>query len=67
MRLDLARRILADSRCRVTEAALATGFANMAHFSRAYQARFGERPSRTGERGTNLPGLLCGQPGGLHS
>lgn len=53
MRLDLARRILADSRCRVTEAALATGFSSMAHFSRVYQARFAERPSRTGERGTS--------------
>ncbi len=52
MRLDQARRILADSRCRVTEAALATGFTHLAHFSRAYQARFDERPSVTAERGT---------------
>jgi AraC family carnitine catabolism transcriptional activator len=51
MRLDQARRILTDSRCRVTEAALATGFTHLAHFSRAYQARFGERPSITAERG----------------
>ncbi|HSH48920.1 MAG TPA: helix-turn-helix domain-containing protein [Halomonas sp.] len=51
MRLDQARRILTDSRCRVTEAALATGFTHLAHFSRAYQARFGERPSATAERG----------------
>src|SRR5699024_3007284 len=36
MRLDQARRILTDSRCRVTEAALATGFTHLAHFSRAY-------------------------------
>lgn len=52
MRLDQARRILADSRCRVTEAALATGFTHLAHFSRAYQARFQERPSVTAGRGT---------------
>lgn len=52
MRLDQARRILADSRCRVTQAALATGFTHLAHFSRAYQARFGERPSVTAERGS---------------
>lgn len=51
MRLDQARRILTDSRCRVTEAALATGFTHLAHFSRAYQARFAERPSTTAERG----------------
>lgn len=53
MRLDQARRILTDSRCQVTEAALATGFAHLAHFSRAYQARFSERPSVTAERGVN--------------
>ncbi|RXE47065.1 AraC family transcriptional regulator [Chromohalobacter israelensis] len=52
MRLDYARRLLADSRCRVTEAALSSGFVHLAHFSRAYQARFGERPSVTAERGT---------------
>lgn len=51
MRLDQARRILTDSRCRVTEAALATGFTHLAHFSRAYQARFDERPSVTAVRG----------------
>ncbi|WP_048305630.1 GlxA family transcriptional regulator [Halomonas sp. PR-M31] len=51
MRLDQARRILTDSHCRVTEAALTTGFTHLAHFSRAYQARFGERPSVTAERG----------------
>ncbi|WP_163649955.1 GlxA family transcriptional regulator [Modicisalibacter sp. 'Wilcox'] len=56
MRLDQARCILADSRCRVTEAALACGFTQLAHFSRAYQARFGEPPSRTAERGTTERG-----------
>lgn len=56
MRLDQARRILADSRCRVTEAALASGFTHLAHFSRAYQARFGEPPSRTAERGSTERG-----------
>ncbi|MDN3526303.1 GlxA family transcriptional regulator [Halomonas sabkhae] len=51
MRLDQAQRLLAASHCRVTEAALATGFAHLAHFSRAYRARFGEAPSVTAERG----------------
>ncbi|QEM84116.1 GlxA family transcriptional regulator [Halomonas binhaiensis] len=51
MRLDQAQRLLADSRCRVTEAALATGFTHLAHFSRTYRSRFGEAPSVTAERG----------------
>lgn len=52
MRLDRARQLLADSRSRVTEAALATGFTQPAHFTRAYRRRFGEAPSVTAERGT---------------
>ncbi|GEK47257.1 GlxA family transcriptional regulator [Bisbaumannia pacifica] len=55
LRLDQARRILADSRCRVTEAALAAGFTQPAHFSRAYRQRFNEAPSTTAERGTLDP------------
>ena len=51
MRLDRARQLLADSRSRVTEAALATGFTQPAHFTRAYRRRFGESPSETAERG----------------
>ena len=52
MRLDRARQLLADSRSRVTEAALATGFTQPAHFTRAYRQRFDEAPSVTAERGT---------------
>jgi AraC family carnitine catabolism transcriptional activator len=52
MRLDEAHRILADSRCWVTQAAQSTGFTHLAHFSRAYRQRFGESPSVTAERGS---------------
>ncbi|GHE21119.1 GlxA family transcriptional regulator [Halomonas urumqiensis] len=52
MRLDRARQLLADSRCQVTEAALATGFTQPAHFTRAYRSRFGEAPSITADRGS---------------
>ncbi|QOR38002.1 GlxA family transcriptional regulator [Billgrantia diversa] len=52
MRLDRARQLLADSRCQVTEAALATGFTQLAHFTRAYRRRFDEAPSVTAERGS---------------
>src|SRR5699024_4307045 len=51
IRLDHAQRILAASRLSVTEAALATGFEHLAHFSRAYKARFGESPRVTAQRG----------------
>ncbi|MFC0266840.1 GlxA family transcriptional regulator [Kushneria aurantia] len=50
LRLDRARRILIDSRISVTQAALATGFEHVAHFSRAYRQRFGEPPSVTAGR-----------------
>lgn len=50
MRLDRARQLLADSRCFVTEAALASGFIQPAHFTRAYRKRFGEAPSAIVER-----------------
>lgn len=51
MRLDRAQRLLAGSHCRVTEAAMATGFQHPAHFSRAYRARFAESPRETAARG----------------
>nr|WP_290955895.1 GlxA family transcriptional regulator [Halomonas sp.] len=50
MRLDRARQLLADSRSFVTEAALASGFTQPAHFTRAYRNRFGEAPSAIVER-----------------
>ncbi|WP_447956043.1 GlxA family transcriptional regulator [Vreelandella sp. EE7] len=52
MRLDRAQRLLAASRCRVTEAALAAGFTQPSHFTRAYRKRFDEAPSTTAERGS---------------
>lgn len=52
IRLDCAQRILADSQLSVTQAAVATGFDYLAHFSRAYKARFGESPRTTAQRGT---------------
>ncbi|GHB16288.1 GlxA family transcriptional regulator [Salinicola rhizosphaerae] len=51
LRLDRAYQILADSRASVTQAGLAAGFLQPAHFSRAYRARFGESPSTTAGRG----------------
>ncbi|WP_136255712.1 GlxA family transcriptional regulator [Onishia niordana] len=51
MRLDRAQRLLAGSHCRVTEAAMASGFQHLAHFSRAYRARFSETPRDTAARG----------------
>ncbi|SHM29910.1 transcriptional regulator, AraC family with amidase-like domain [Vreelandella subglaciescola] len=50
MRLDRAQQLLAGSGCRTTEAALATGFQHLAHFSRAYRARFAESPRETAAR-----------------
>lgn len=54
MRLDRAHQILADSRSSVTQAALAAGFGQPAHFSRVYLARFGESPRVTAQRGRRL-------------
>lgn len=56
IRLDHAHRILAESRLSATETALATGFDHLAHFSRAYKARFGESPRQTAQRGTRAAG-----------
>lgn len=52
IRLDHAQRILAESQLNVTQAAIATGFEHLAHFSRTYKARFGELPRETARRGT---------------
>ncbi|MEM6578938.1 MAG: GlxA family transcriptional regulator [Pseudomonadota bacterium] len=45
LRLEKARSLLRTSPLRLTEIALATGFANSSHFSRSYTAQFGEPPS----------------------
>lgn len=45
LRLEKARSLLRTSPLRLTEIALATGFANSSHFSRSYSAQFGEPPS----------------------
>lgn len=45
LRLDVARRLMRQTGLSLTEIALATGFANSAHFSRAYRGRFGTAPS----------------------
>ncbi len=49
LRLDHARRLLRQTSLSVIETALACGFSNAAHFSRAYRARFGIPPR--GEQG----------------
>ena len=45
LRLEKAQSLLRNSPMSLTEIALATGFANSAHFSRAYSAQFGQPPS----------------------
>lgn len=45
LRLDKARNLLQQSTLPVTEIALATGFANSAHFSRAFRSVFGRTAS----------------------
>lgn len=45
LRLEKARNLIANSPLRLTEVALATGFANSAHFSSAYSKRYGGPPS----------------------
>lgn len=56
LRLDRSQRILSDSRVSVTQAALAAGFMQPAHFSRVYRARFGESPRTTSMRGRGMIG-----------
>jgi transcriptional regulator GlxA family with amidase domain len=45
LRLEKAQSLLRNSPLSLTEIALATGFANSSHFSRAYAAQFGQPPS----------------------
>ena len=45
VRLEKAQSLLRNSPLSLTEIALATGFANSSHFSRAYAAQFGQPPS----------------------
>lgn len=45
LRLEMARGLLRNAPLSVTEIALATGFANSAHFSRVYTQTYGEPPS----------------------
>ena len=46
LRLERARNLLMQSTLPITEVALACGFANASHFSRAYSAKFGIPPRR---------------------
>jgi AraC-like DNA-binding protein len=46
LRLGRAQSLLRNSAMPLTQIALATGFANSSHFSRAYSAQFGHAPSR---------------------
>ncbi len=48
LRLDHARRLLANTTLSVTEVALATGFSTASHFSSAFRKRFGLPPSKLG-------------------
>ncbi len=45
IRLTHARRLLRQSPLAISEVAAATGFANAAHFARAYRTLFGQSPS----------------------
>lgn len=47
MRLEKAQNLLRNSPLALTEIALATGFANSAHFATSYKAHFGHSPSDT--------------------
>ena len=46
LRLDAARRLVSQTAMPLVEAAVATGFVSLSHFSRAYRARFGLPPGR---------------------
>jgi AraC-like DNA-binding protein len=57
IRLNHARRMLSElPEMTVTQVALACGFGNLGHFSRYYQARWGEVPSATRRRHDRLRG-----------
>ncbi len=47
LRLDKAQNLLRNSPMAITEIALACGFANSSHFSRAYHGKYGGAPSVT--------------------
>ena len=53
VRLELARRMLADPAARTTvaDAAMAAGFSHLGRFAAEYRRRFGELPSRALVRG----------------
>ncbi|MHA1553524.1 MAG: GlxA family transcriptional regulator [Alphaproteobacteria bacterium] len=51
LRLETARNLLTNSSMRIVEIALATGFANAAHFSRVFGACCGMTPSDFRKRG----------------
>jgi transcriptional regulator GlxA family with amidase domain len=44
LRLDRGRELLRQSTLSVLAVAIASGFANASHFSRAYKAKFGKPP-----------------------
>lgn len=48
LRLDRARNLLLETQLSVTEISTAVGFGAVAHFSKLFRRRFGERPSETG-------------------
>jgi len=56
MRLDKARELLSQTGLPVLEVALATGFANGAHFARAFRDRFGAPPRSLRAAGRLPPG-----------
>lgn len=51
LRLDHARALIEHTRLPLTEIALATGFANSAHFSTAFTKAFGQAPSSVRRKG----------------
>ncbi|MCY3880224.1 MAG: GlxA family transcriptional regulator [Rhodobacteraceae bacterium] len=56
LRLGVARNLLQTTSLSLTEIALATGFADSAHFSNAFRHQFDEPPSRVREVKPNYPG-----------
>lgn len=55
LRLDAARRLLAERRLTVTEAAFACGFDSLATFYRQYGAAFGTTPATERQRAAPVP------------
>ena len=50
LRLDQARNLLSSTEMGLLEIAMATGFGNVSHLSKAFRARFGCPPSQIGHR-----------------